>query len=275
VNQVFTTMGTVVSVRIDEAHDAHAERHAHADRRDHADVLAAIERAFADLDHEFSRWDPTSPASLIAAGMLSLTRASEEHRAVYAEAVQWRNDTGGAFDPHRADGSIDLAGIVKAVAIERAGEILDAAGLTAWCCNAGGDVLVRGRPSRAGDPPDDADDTADADADAGRAWTAGIVDPADAHHLLGTLDLADGPHRALATSGTSERGEHVWRTDGDAMFRQVSVVAPDIVTADVLATAILSGGRQTLDDAVRRWPIDVVAVTREGQVIEARTLVAR
>ncbi|MBT2503178.1 FAD:protein FMN transferase [Curtobacterium sp. ISL-83] len=236
---VFDTMGTVVSLRIDE--DGAGDQH--------ADVVRAVRDRFTAFDLEFSRYRPDSPASAIAAGRLLLTRASAEHRSWYAEAVRWRNETDGAFDPHRRDGTVDLAGIVKAAAIESAGTVLDDAALGRWCCNAGGDVLTRGG-------------TAD------RPWTVGISHPDDPRRLLTTVALA-GARRAVATSGTSQRGEHVWRTDTAGAYRQVTVVADDIVTADVLATAVLAGGPATLYRAVDRWRVDVIAVTTTGDLVEA------
>lgn len=234
--RVLRTMGTVASVRIDGVEDVGTSASERA--------LDAVQDAFDALEDEFSRYRPDSPASRIADGRLSLLHASDEHRSMYAEAVGWRNETGGAFDPHRADGSIDLSGIVKAVAIERAGTVLESAGLRDWCVNVGGDVLVAGR---AGD----------------RDWTVGVSDPADPQRILRTVTLSGG-RRAAATSGTSERGEHVWRTDPEARFRQVTVVADDIVTADVLSTAVLAGGPATRALAEHRWGVTVFAVTRGG-----------
>lgn len=48
---------------------------------------------------------------------------------------------------------------------------------------------------------------------------------------------------AIATSGTHDRGEHIWRkvTDGPSII-SATVVSDDIVTSDVWATAIISGG---------------------------------
>jgi thiamine biosynthesis lipoprotein len=42
------------------------------------------------------------------------------------------------------------------------------------------------------------------------------------------------------------------------------VVADDIVTADVLATAIVAGGEEMLTEACARWDIDVLAVQTDG-----------
>ncbi|MBF4590738.1 FAD:protein FMN transferase [Curtobacterium sp. VKM Ac-1395] len=236
-DHVFRTMGTVVSLRIDGADPG-------------SDVLADVEARFTAFDTEFSRYRPDSPASRIADGRLPLTRASAEHKHWYAEAVRWRNATAGAFDPHRRDGTVDLAGIVKAAAIEAAGAVLVGADIERWCCNAGGDVLTAG-----GSPA--------------TPWRVGISHPDDPARLLTTVAL-DGSARAVATSGTSHRGEHVWRTDATSEYRQVTVIGSDLVEVDVLATAVLAGGRSVLLEAVERWDVRVVAVTTSGDLVEAR-----
>ena len=111
--------------------------------------------------------------------------------------------------PHRPDGVIDLDGIVKALAIQAGGELLLERGYADFSLNVGGDILVSGRP------------------DGTSSWVMGIIDPADRSTLLGAVDL-DGSRRAIATSGTGERGEHVWR-GGTPKFVQVTVAAADIV----------------------------------------------
>jgi thiamine biosynthesis lipoprotein len=94
------------------------------------------------------------------------------------------------------------------------------------------------------------------------------VDPADRTRLLCSIVLTDG-QRAIATSGSAERGDHVWSggSRDPAPFAQVTVVAADIVTADVLATAIMAGGPPVLDDAADRWRIDVLTVDRAGHLL--------
>jgi thiamine biosynthesis lipoprotein len=211
---VFETMGTVVSIeppmRIHE-----------------------IESVFAELDERFSLYRPQSELSRIATGSLSLLDASEE----YAQALEWRSLTAGAFTPHRPDGTLDLSGIVKALALDAAGSLLADSG--DWILNAGGDVLTSGQSA-----------------------TVGVTDPFDRTLLLTALRLS-GPRRAVATSGTSERGDHIW---GHAEFAQVTVVANDIVTADVLATAIVAGGVETLGASTRSWDVDVLAIDVAGNL---------
>ena len=230
---VFVTMGTALSIDLPGVDAA-----AHA--------VAQVEQIFQEADDRFSLYRPNSELSQIAAGTTSLMTSSAELRRTYAEALFWRDKTNGAFTPHRPDGVVDLNGIVKSMALERAGTALDDAGLVNWSLNAGGDVFCHGEQEHQ------------------RPWTVGIVDPEDRGALLCSLAL-HGSRRAVATSGSAERGDHIWR-DGshDAVdFRQVTVVADDIVTADVLATAIVSGGETSLEEISARWPIDVLTVDRE------------
>ena len=226
----FDTMGTVASLRTREP--LSAER------------LAAVEGVFRRYDRTYSLYDPVSDLSRIARGELRLVASSPEVRDTYALALSWRDDTGGLFTPHRPDGIIDLSGVVKALAIDEAGRILDSE-LDDWLLTVGGDMLGR-CPS--GSP----------------GWNVGVIDPDDRERLLGVTTI--GEHRAaLATSGTAERGDHIWSRHGRPHFVQASVAAADIITADVLATAIISGACGDLDDLTARWDIDVVTVDRDGR----------
>jgi thiamine biosynthesis lipoprotein len=230
-SHVFETMGTVVSIMFRE-YPASAE------------VLAEVEANFANWDARYSLYRNDSELSRIAAGDLALTDASEHLRATYATATEWRAATGGAFTSHRPDGVLDLSGVVKALAIASAGERLDSAGAHEWGINVGGDVMV--------DPAD-------------RPWNIGIVDPADRGEFLTSVTLS-GSRRACATSGNAERGDHIWTVGSSADFAQATVMADDILTADVLATAIISGGAAMLDEACARWSIDVITVDHDGGI---------
>jgi len=215
---VFETMGTVVSIepslRVPE-----------------------VEGVFARLDERFSLYRADSELSRIASGSLALVDSSDEVRTAYERALEWRALTRGAFTPHRPDGTIDLSGIVKALAMDEAGSLLADGG--DWILNAGGDVLTSGRSA-----------------------TVGITDPKDRTRLLTSVKLG-ADRRAVATSGSSERGDHIWGRGG---FAQVTVVANEIVTADVLATAIVAGGVETLNLATGGWDIDVLAIDRSGNL---------
>ena len=246
--RTFGSMGTVVSLTVPAGAVPGTAGGAELDA-----AAAAVERVFAGLDEIFSLYRPDSEASRLARGELSLREASAGMRDRYADALSWRLMTEGAFSPERPDGVLDLSGIIKGYAIGQAGEALRARGITDWCLNAGGDVLVMGSPVPG----------------SGASWAAGVVDPKDRSALLSAYELGGpGTRRALATSGSAERGEHIWTagTRG-AEFVQVSVAAADIVTADVLATAIVAGGTAMLHRASDGWEIDVLAVHRDGELL--------
>ncbi|MGX1163392.1 thiamine biosynthesis lipoprotein [Arthrobacter sp. SLBN-100] len=219
-----------------------------------AAAAAVVERTFRELDQTFSLYRRGSEASALARGELALPDASAVTRDLFAEALEWRLNTEGAFTPERADGVLDLSGLVKGHAIREAATSLLALGLFDWCLNAGGDVLVSGSPRPGSD----------------EAWHTGIVDPSDRTALLAGCDLGNGRrrHAALATSGSAERGDHIWSASASGPdFAQVSVLAEDIVTADVLATAIFAGGVPMMNRATEGWEIDVLAVRTDGQLL--------
>ena len=108
----------------------------------------------------------------------------------------------------------------------------------------------------------------------GCAWRVGVVDPADRSSLLFALCL-NGTRHAVATSGSAERGDHIWSALAiDRTYLQVTVVADDIETADVLATAIVAGGPTTLADIVESWAVDVLTVARDGAMTATPGLTA-
>lgn len=215
------------------------------------DLLERVIESFIAFDRRFSLYREDSELSAVSRGDLALTAASAQLRNAYASAIGWRNRTGGAFSPHRPDRVIDLNGIVKALAMQAASDLLVASGQRNWCLNVGGDVLCAGTQS-----PD-------------RPWSVGIVDPFDRSTLICAVVVSPATP-AVATSGIAERGDHIWRNAGDRSapnareFVQVTVVAESIESADILATAIIAGGPEMLDRATASFAIDAFAVAADG-----------
>ncbi len=234
------SMGTVLSIRFGTPVAAELRVHARE----------TVGGVFARWDARFSLYLDDSELSRVNRGQLRLTHASCALRDCYAVALDWRDRTDGVFTPHRADGVLDLSGVVKALAIDEAGGALRGLGLVDWSLNAGGDILVAG------------------DQAPGLDWVTGIVDPDDRARVLAAVPLAV-PLRAIATSGSAERGDHIWSSvgEGPSPYRQVSVFARDIVTADVLATTIVAGGEAALARSTETWPIEVLAVLRDGSLL--------
>jgi len=215
-------------------------------------AVRALDRAFAVLraaDARFSQHLPDSEVSRLRRGELALDAVSAQLAEVLAIAERARLDSAGAFDVHTPDGLLDTDGVVKGWAAQRAADVLVSAGLHDFCLNAGGDVVTRGEP------------------EPGRAWDVAVRDPRDPQAVLAVLALRDG---AVATSGTYERGNHVWdgRTGSrDLALVAATVVAGDLTTADVQATTVLAMGPDGVDWAVRHGASTVIAVTADGQVL--------
>lgn len=230
----FTTMGTVASIDLPD--DPNYD-------------VAPLEQIFIDAEARFSLYRRDSELSRIARGELPLMNASLELRDAYALAMDWHLRTAGSFSPHRPDGVVDLNGVVKALCISRAAELLLEQGAANWSLNVGGDMLCSGTLG-------------------GEAWATGVVDPDNRAKLLCAVPLLPG-RRAIATSGSAERGDHIWTLDRDrpAEFLQVTVLAEDIIIADALATAIVAGGREMLDLATDTWAIDALVVGADGGLL--------
>lgn len=84
--RTFDTMGTTVSLRLVEVEGVDVDI-----------AVAQAKEAFDELDARFSLYREDSEISQIGRGDLSLAAASDEMRAAYGEALEWRDETGGAF----------------------------------------------------------------------------------------------------------------------------------------------------------------------------------
>jgi thiamine biosynthesis lipoprotein len=202
------------------------------DVRDHRVPAAALDDAFDVLrraDAQFSPFRTDSEVSRLARGELTAADCSLELRQILALAEQLREESGGAFDVRGpgARNGFDPSGIVKGWAVEAAAWILDDAGARNYAVNAGGDVIVRGEP------------------EPGEPWRIGVRHPTDARAVARVLELRGG---AVATSGTYERGDHIWRQGDEATdaWLSLTVVGPSLTFADAYATAGFAMGRHGL-----------------------------
>jgi thiamine biosynthesis lipoprotein len=180
-----------------------------------------------DMDALFSTYRAGSQINRINSGTLTVAGADDEVRDVLAACERYRDTTDGYFDHHTPDGQLDPSGYVKGWAIQTASDMLAAAGSVNHCVNGGGDVACTGRPV-----PD-------------RPWRIGVSDPHRPGVTVRTV-AADGPI-AVATSGLAERGAHIYNphTGGAALeLASVTVAAPDLVTADIYATAAVAMGTE-------------------------------
>ncbi|MCB9896401.1 MAG: FAD:protein FMN transferase [Planctomycetes bacterium] len=142
-----------------------------------------------------------------------------------------------------ADASLDLGGIAKGWAVDRAADALRRAGITRAFVNVGGDLVAIGR-SEDGDP-----------------WTVGVADPLRPGQIVATLEVEDG---AVATSGDSEqhfdaggrRYHHLLDPSTGApratSAHSLTVAADTCVLADAAATAFFGRDADASARVLRR-----------------------
>jgi len=202
------------------------------------EVDQALTEAVAILheaDEIFSLYKPDSPLSLLARGETSVAQCPEVVDEVWELCEKWRIATDGWFSAFTQQNTFDPSGLVKTWAANLAAEKLESYGITDFAMNCGGDI----RLSKEITP--------------GVAMRIGISKPItiaspDAG-VLTVVDLNETTFRAVASSGTAERGNHIWNPKSNSWadeLAQVSVVAKDLVTADIWATAIFAAGDQGL-----------------------------
>ena len=198
------------------------------DVRDDDAAGSALDDLFAWLrwvDGTFSTFKDDSEISRINRSALRREDADPLVRHVLDRCEELRDETDGYFDMRTRAGSIDPSGLVKGWAVDRAAAILDDAALRNYAVSAGGDMRVRGRAV-----PE-------------LVWRVGIEHPLDRKLVAAVIE--SGAELAIATSGAYARGEHVWNPHtgrSPAGILSVTIVGPELATADAYATAAFAMG---------------------------------
>jgi FAD:protein FMN transferase len=231
---VAPVMGTTVSIDVRD------------DRIEPSALDAALEK-LRELEARFTTYREDSEIKRVERGELAIGDAHPDVREVLDACAVLRAESDGAFDAWR-EGSLDPSGYVKGWAAERAADVLRDRGATHFAMNRGGDVICAGEESD------------------GTPWRVGVRFPADPARMALVLGIRRG---AVATSGSYERGEHVVdaRTGRAAnAWRSITVVAPDLATADAVATAALAMGQDGPAWAARRPGCDVAAIGEQDRL---------
>ncbi|WP_020122093.1 FAD:protein FMN transferase [Streptomyces canus] len=206
---------------------------------------SAADTVFAwlrEVDARFSPFKEDSEVSRYDRGELS--EVSADLAEILDLCEHYRKATGGAFDVRLPGRRLDPCAVVKGWSVQRAAELLGAAGATRLVLNAGGDVVVSGGP-----------------------WRVGVRHPEHADQLCTVLSLTDG---AVATSARYERGDHILdgRTGRPATgLLSLTVVAPTLTEADSVATAAFAMGAEGVDWAASLEGCEVFAVDAERRVL--------
>ena len=213
-------------------------------------TLESVEKLFTYLtavDERFSTYKDTSEVSRVNRGECSEAQYSSDLRDVLATAEHAKKETDGYFNVCRPDGRLDPSGVVKGWALQKATELLEADGVTNFMLDGAGDI------ASAGVSPD------------GTPWSVGIRNPFNHEEVVKVL-YPKG--RGVATSGTAIRGAHIYNplapdtalTD----IVSVTVVAPDVLMADLFATATFAMGKQGITLLEQHPDLEGYAIDKHG-----------
>lgn len=223
-----------------------------------ADLLRVTQLALAARRRTGGRFDPTVLDALAAAGY-DRTFAELPAEAPASRCAAQRCGGIVEVDEHtrrielEPGVRLDLGGIAKGDAVERACDLLARAG--PCLVNAGGDLAVRGKPR-------------------GGPWTVAVPTPGGEH----TTELTSG---AIATSGRDRRR---WRRGGQERHHlidpatgassrsdllRVTVLAPTAVEAEVLATSLFLAGERAAAAEANAHGIPCALVTRDARTVLA------
>lgn len=233
-----TTMGVPMSV---DVRNSRLTREA-----TEAVVAAAFARLDAD-DRRFSPYRDDSEISRINRDELLVMDASPELRQVLQIAEHVQKASGGAFNIRDPRGRLDANGVVKGWSAQHACNLLIDAGLGTFCFNAGGDIVAQGQPER------------------GRGWHVAVRSPLEDTPLA----VLNVQNRAVATSGTYERGPHIWDGRGGhhpSVLTSATVVADRLTTADVLATTVIALGPDGVRWAAETYGCAVLALDSRSRL---------
>ncbi|WP_405534229.1 FAD:protein FMN transferase [Streptomyces sp. NBC_00075] len=224
-------MGFPISLRID-------------DENAPAEAADAVFAWLHEVDARFSPFKDDSEVSRLDRGELETDELSTDLTEVLGLCEEYRVATKGAFDVRLPGRGLDPCAMVKGWAVQRAADLLAAAGVRTYCLNAGGDVVAAGRP-----------------------WRVGVRHPEHADQLCTVLELTEG---GVATSARYERGDHILdgRTGRPATgLLSLTVVAATLTEADATATAAFAMGVAGVDWAAARKGCEVFAVDADRQVL--------
>ncbi len=215
---------------------------------------AALEAAFAYLasvDERFSTYKEDSEISRFNRGELSLAAASPLLHEVFALGEKAKKETDGYFDIRRPDGNIDPSGMVKGWAILNTAKLLHDAGCEDFFINAGGDIAMNGNPPAGG-----AED---------KEWSVGIRNP---FNLLEIVKVVYPRGKGVATSGSYIRGDHIYNPlrpeEKLHDIVSITIIGPDVLAADLLATAAFAMGRQGIAFVENRPGFEGYAIDASG-----------
>lgn len=206
-------------------------------------IFKAAFDQFRQIEQRFSRFLAGSEVSIYNQG--GKHQFSDEFSFVQRACATWHKATDGYFSAYY-NGTYDPLGYVKGWAIGEVAKSIEATGAGTYFINAGGDILAR--------------------SDSDKTWQIGLQHPLNKHAIIAKLAAKN---IAVATSGSYVRGQHIVnpKTKKPAhSLLSVSVYGADIITADVLATALFARDKNDLSWVVEYAGYQAIIVGNDGLI---------
>lgn len=204
-------------------------------------ISKSIEEVFnylREVDKKYSPFKKDSEIGKFNRG----EKVSAETMEVLDLCEKTKKETGGYFNIVKADGKIDPSGLVKGWAIQKAADILRKKGYKKFFVEIAGDAEI-----------------------VGKNWKWGIRNPFNKKEIVKVLNLSNC---GIATSGTYERGQHIYNpvTKSAEITDTVSitVIGPDVYEADRFATAAFAMGKAGIGFIESRPNLEGYMIDKNG-----------
>jgi thiamine biosynthesis lipoprotein len=198
---------------------------------------------FRKVDNDFSPFKDTSEVGKLNRG----EAVSREMEEILKLAEELKKETKGYFDITRPDGTIDPSGIVKGLAIANASLMLKKFGYKHFFVDAGGDADIAGE------------------------FRWGIKNPFNTKEIVKVLNLKDC---GIATSGTYERGKHIYNPLKKSFdipnIVSLTVIGPNVYEADKFATPAFAMGRIGINFIEQRPGLEGYMIDKDGIAVMTR-----
>jgi thiamine biosynthesis lipoprotein len=189
-------------------------------------IIRRIFDYFKYIDEKFSPYKQNSEVTKINDRRINEFDLSKEMNEILRLSEETKKLTNGYFDIYK-NGMMDPSGIVKGWAIFNASKILDKFGIENYSIEAGGDIQTKGLNNE------------------GNKWAIGIKNPFNPKEIIKIVYLSG---EGVATSGTYERGNHIYNPKSDnpdsidSDILSLTVIGPNVYEADRFATAAFAMG---------------------------------
>jgi FAD:protein FMN transferase len=199
--------------------------------------------SLTEIDERFSTYKTTSEIEKINRRELPGQEWSHDMKEVFAIAEKTNKDTNGFFNIHTPQGTIDPSGVVKGWAIQKVFDLLLSKGEENILIDIAGDVATHGTNEK------------------GEEWAIGVKNPFNGEEVV---KIVYPRGKGVATSGSYARGAHIYNPHrGESVsgtLESVTVVAPTILEADLLATAVFAMGEEGLLYAEQKEGVEAYAI---------------